>query len=193
MASLNCGQVRQAAVGEVACGDGHLVVEGDGYVLVAVSDGLGHGPAAREATLRLLACVEEHASQPPLAILEACHRRLAGTQGAAATILRLDRAQGQAIHAGVGNVEARIIGPDRVYRVTNMPGVLGERVRKFLTESFPYQPGDLVVVYTDGISDRFELPPEQRQRDPQALAYQLAHGYGKHHDDQLLLVLREDR
>lgn len=192
MAPLTCGQVRHPALGEVACGDGHVVIEREGFVLIAVSDGLGHGPAARDATVRLLACVEENADRPPLAILEACHQRLSGTRGAAAAILRLDRAQGQAIHAGVGNVEARVITAARPYRATSMPGVLGERVRKFMTEAFPYQPGDLVVLYTDGISNRFDLAPDARRRDPQALAFQLANGYGRSYDDQLLVVLRED-
>ncbi|MDB5097623.1 MAG: rsbX1 [Cyanobacteria bacterium RYN_339] len=191
MADLIQGHVRHPAVGELVCGDGHLVYQGDTFVLVVVSDGLGHGVSASDATKALLACVEEQPGLPPLDLIQACHQRLKGTCGAAASFVRLEAEQGTMIHAGVGNVEARLITSGKVQRPCPAYGVLGERVRKFTTETFPYQAGDLLVVHTDGISDRFELKPEARHRDPQALARQLAHEHGKDYDDQLLLIVKE--
>ena len=43
--------------GETSSGDGHLVVRGASRTLIAVMDGLGHGPEAHRATTAAIAVI----------------------------------------------------------------------------------------------------------------------------------------
>lgn len=189
---VSMGLIHQPVVGESTCGDAYLVLDQGSFVLVAVVDGLGHGPEAEGASRKAIAYLEAHATQPPHLLLEGCHKALRGTRGAVLAIARIERENGQLIHTGLGNVETRIVTAQKVYRPVTINGIVGHQARKFRTEAFPFQPGDLLLMHSDGISDRFELSPSARSRDLQLLASQIAHEHGRHHDDQLLLILRDD-
>lgn len=189
---LSYGLIHQPVVGEATCGDAYLVLDQGSFVLVAVSDGLGHGPAAQEASRTAIAYLEAHATQPPQVLLEGCHRALRGTRGAVLAIARIERENGRLVHSGLGNIETRIVTTQKVYRPVSVNGIVGHQARKFRSEEFPFAPGDLLIMHSDGISDRFEISSAARGRDLQLLASQIAHEHGRHHDDQLLLILRDD-
>ena len=191
MGQIDYAVVQQAVLGESTSGDACLVLESPGQVLVAVIDGLGHGRDAHEAALAALACIRANESSPLDTLLMRCHEALRHTRGAVIAVSRIDRQQHQLIHAGIGNIETRIIGAERTYHPVSINGIAGHSVRKIRSEIFPFHPGDLLVMHSDGISERFELSPLARERDIQFLASQLVHAHGRHHDDQLLLILRE--
>lgn len=189
---LSYGLIHQPVVGETTCGDAYLVLDRGSFVLVAVVDGLGHGPHAHEAAEKAIAYLEAHAEAAPQVLLEGCHRALRGTRGAVLALARIEREHGTLIHAGLGNIETRIVTEHKVFRPVSVNGIVGHQAFKFRTETFPFAPGDLLVMHSDGISDRFEVKAASRGRDLQLLASQIAHEHGRHHDDQLLLILRDD-
>src|SRR4051794_33137377 len=94
--------------GESANGDGYLVSWHDGCCRLIVIDGLGHGGPAAEATEAARAVLSARPELEPVAALEACHRALAGTRGAAMAAAWLDIERGRLSYAGIGNVEARV-------------------------------------------------------------------------------------
>lgn len=189
---MSLGLIHQPIIGETTCGDAYLLLDRGSFVLVAVADGLGHGPGAAEASTRAIAYLESRADQPVQMLLEGCHQALRGTRGAVVAIARIERAQRQLVHAGLGNIETRVVTAHKVYRPVTVNGIVGHQARKFRSETIPFEPGDLLIMHTDGISDRFEISTAARGRDPQLLASQIAHEHGRHHDDQLLLILRDD-
>lgn len=187
---LELGVVNLPAVGETASGDAYRVLELEGCVLLALADGLGHGQEAALAAGVAMRHVEAHAQQPLQLLLEGCHRALSGTRGVVMALARVDLAAGLVQHSGIGNVETRLVGAQKVRRPITHNGILGYQLRKVHVETFPFAPGDLVLMHSDGISDRFEVGPTARGIDPQLLASQLAHAHGKHNDDQTLIVAR---
>ena len=55
----------------------------------------------------------------------------------------------------------------------------------------PVTTGDLLVMHSDGISERFAITAAARRTDLQLLADRLASEHGKLHDDQLLLIVQD--
>lgn len=190
MGSLTIGLVHNPVLGEAHAGDEYVVIDRGDYVLIAVADGLGHGPEARDAACKAVREIERHAERTPQALVELCHTALRGTRGAVLAIVRIDRAQRTLTHSGLGNIESRILGVEKVRRPVTLNGIVGHSARKFRQETFPFEPGDMLIMHSDGISDRFDLSPASRSRDPQMLANQLVQQYGHAHDDQIMLIVR---
>lgn len=192
MGTLRRGIVQQAIQGEALCGDAYCVIEREDFVLAAVVDGLGHGPEAHEAAQKAIATIEQQPELPVEVLLEACHKALRGTRGAVAAIARIDRKQQVLTYAGLGNIETRLVGADKVRRPVSLNGIVGYESRTFRVEEFPFLAGDLLVMHSDGISDRFPMTSAARTLEPQMLAMRLAHAHGRPNDDQLLLLLRDE-
>ena len=192
MGALALGVVQEPIQGEILCGDAYGVHDLGGHVIVAVADGLGHGPEAHAVAERAMAYVAAHADHPVAQLLEGCHRDLRGSRGVVMAVARIDRAAGKLDYGGIGNIEARILGAEKVLRPISMNGIVGHTAAKIRVETFPFLAGDLLLVHSDGISDRFEISPASRGRDPQVLAHELVFRHGRATDDRLLLLVRED-
>lgn len=191
MGCLKYGVVSAPIMGAAESGDAFCVIEGDERTLVAVADGLGHGEQAAEASRLAMDYIRAHANETPQALVAGCHRVLSRTRGAVLAVVRIDRVRRCLEHAGLGNIETRIVGVEKTYRPVTVNGIAGHSARKFRCEDFPFHPGDLLIMHSDGISDRFDLSPAARGRDLQMLADQIAREHGRHHDDQLLLIARD--
>jgi len=167
--------------GEVECGDRAVSWEDGAVLLIAVIDGLGHGPKAALAAAAAVETIEEHRALELGALFAACDAALRATRGAVMTIVRIDRATGRAWHAAIGNVEARIVGSGDVPMIPT-PGVLGARARAVRVRPFEWCAGSTLVVHTDGISSRISLDRMQG-RAAEAIADELLTVHAKEHDD----------
>jgi len=92
--------------GEAVAGDACLVEAWARGVIVAVADGLGHGPAAAKAAVAFLDCVRAGREEPLGTVFASAHEALRRTRGAVAVIARFDEAGEKVEIAGVGNVTA---------------------------------------------------------------------------------------
>lgn len=192
MAAVKYGLVHHPIPGESRSGDAYCVIDRDRFFLVAVVDGLGHGQEATVASQRAIAYIERHPEQTPQRLVEGCHEALKGTRGAVMAVARVERDRRMLQHAGLGNIETRVVTLDRVRRPVTVNGIVGHALRKLRTEEFPFEPGDLLIMHSDGISDRFDLSALARARDLQMLADQLVRENGRFNDDQLMLVVRDE-
>lgn len=142
---------------ELRCGDAatHRVV-GD-HALVLLSDGLGHGPMAAEASQRAVEAFHESRSTAPAVILERVHEALSSTRGAAVSVLRHDAEGGELCHAGVGNIAVRLLGETTSQAMASQPGIVGHRMPRVRELSVPVGEARFVVLHSDGLSQRWNL------------------------------------
>lgn len=174
--------------GEQVCGDAVAIVRGDGHVLVAVVDGLGHGPQAAAAARALCAFAEGNAGKPLERLVEEATRAISDTRGAAAAFLDIDRDGGVLRFCGIGNIEAQAVSRAPI-RPICMPGIIGRPLRKILAFEYALAPGDLLLLHTDGVSSRFSLS-DFAGGAPQEIADAVLERHGKDHDDATCVVIR---
>lgn len=173
-------------MGEVESGDLFASwPHGDGHVL-ALIDGLGHGPHAAAASLQARQCIEEDLSLGPADMLRRCDERMRGSRGAAITLL-VFRKGGRLLHAGVGNVDLVSVTQEPI-RAVCTPGVIGARIGRVRETAHTVHPGDLLLLYTDGISSRFSVQDFVALK-PQPMAETLLARHGKDHDDATCVVI----
>lgn len=175
---------------------------GDRYVcrsfsrgaLVAVIDGIGHGPAAAAAAAEACAALEENAGENVIALVRMCHEKLRGTRGAAISLASFNFADGLVTWLGVGNVHGFLLPADsplsaREESMLQRPGVVGSHLPWLQAAVLPLSAGDTMVFLTDGIANNFDRALV-RSRPPQNAADQILLRYGRENDDALILIAR---
>jgi serine phosphatase RsbU (regulator of sigma subunit) len=181
--------------GEVLSGDVATVQTSDDRAVIAVIDGLGHGAEAAAAAQVAAAVVEKHRAEPLEALLLLAHEQLTDSRGVAATLAIVDGATGRLEWLGVGNVNATLLRADpaarpRSHGVFLCRGVLGYLLPNLhVTEPLALEPGDLMVVATDGVRGHITAPA--RPDVPVArLAETILADQATADDDALVLVAR---
>jgi phosphoserine phosphatase RsbX len=185
--------VGSALEGDVS-GDLHLVVPGSPRSLLAVIDGLGHGPDARRAADECAALLRANAEAGLLDLVRECHAGLRSTRGVAMTIAHLDASAGLLEWLAVGNVEGIVLhqSPARVGTrdaVIQRGGVVGYRLPPLKVSHVALDPGDLIVFATDGVRSHFAEHIDSAL-SAHAIAEDIATRFSKGSDDALVLVLR---
>lgn len=178
--------------GEVVSGDRALVLFTGKQVLVAVIDGLGHGPLAAAAADAAVTTLRAAPLQTPEVLMAACHQVLGPLRGAVMCLVTLDSVTGEMSWLSVGNVQAVLwragADGDRL-RVTEKPGLVGRKLPALAAQYQRLVPGDTLIMATDGVSPDFaRLPPHPVPVE--ILARELLKDYGHTKDDSLVLVLR---
>ncbi len=189
----------RALAGEPVSGD-HAVFlrDREGELLLAVIDGIGHGPLAQlasaEAAAALFAQLGASATASAVALLDGCDAALAGTRGAVMAVARLDEETSALEHASAGNVTSRIEGFGRTTTLATRASTLGTRGRKPrpAAESAHLAPGEALIVFTDGLTSRASLmgAPDLLREHPIVIAEHLMATYARGSDDALVLVAR---
>jgi phosphoserine phosphatase RsbX len=185
----------RALPGERESGDLHVVEVLPEGVLVAVIDGLGHGPEAAAAARVARATLNAYPTEPVEALVQRCHQELRPTRGVVMTLVSIDP-QGDALTwLGIGNVDGYVLRGDgttgrRREAIVHRGGVVGFSLPSARPVRVPLTPGDLLILATDGIANGFA---ETRYRGtPQQVADDILARYGKLTDDALVLVARYD-
>lgn len=243
----------RALTGETESGDRHFVKLLSEGALVAVIDGLGHGPDAAAAAQAAVAALDELASPlsagaPSLTgIVQSCHTRLRQTRGVVASLAWLSPTDQTMTWLGVGDVEGALLrsrrsalapagkehapagkergvalqsadgqlqvgasrfddrakvaapplppSPDtlpparRLESLLSRGGVIGYQLPPLRASQVAIQPGDVLILATDGIksgfADRLDCA-----RAAQDVADEILLRYRKGTDDALVLVAR---
>jgi anti-sigma regulatory factor (Ser/Thr protein kinase) len=193
----------RSRIGQSIGGDRAAILDRGDHVMVAIVDATGHGPAAHAVAGDLVARLEEGyaGTAEPADIatqLRTLHDASIGTTGAAVGLAVLDARNDGLRYLGIGNVRAAIVGPQRFTGVSR-DGVLGRRWPTPFVQSSPLRPGDLVLLWTDGLpttlpqtlaAERDDQGRPVATRDVEAIADHLVNGYGRPHDDAACLVVR---
>ena len=177
--------------GERVSGDAVVIRPLEGGLFVAIVDVLGHGPDAHQLALRIDAYLTRYASSDVLGLMKRLHEHVKGTRGAAAGLCAIDAAEGRVVYAGTGNTVLRRFGRTDT-RLVSHDGVLGQNMRTPRVQTLQLEKGDLVVLYTDGVRDRFtaEDYPGVVQHDPKDVVRTLIERFGKDYDDAACIAVR---
>lgn len=196
-APLDWAVAHQVVAGETESGDAHLVQPTRDGCLVAVVDGLGHGPGAAAAARVAIATLTHHAHESVLALVQLCHQALTGTRGAVLSLARVNVAHHSLTWIGVGNVTGLLWfagASGRAAQATLLPsaGIVGSELSRLRAEVIALTPGDTLVFATDGIDERF-AQAHPNAAPPQRLADAILADHAKGTDDALVLVGRYGR
>jgi phosphoserine phosphatase RsbX len=181
-------------VGYHHAGDAVVIAAHGGKLLAGIVDVLGHGPEAHEVAMiaqRFL----DNGLEPgdPLELLRSLHGALRGTRGAVAGLAVLDVAEGLVRYVGVGNTAIRRFGT-MAERLVSVDGIVGGAMRTPRQQQMRLSPRDIVVMYSDGVRDHFELRdyPELLLGDAEKIARTVIRRFAKEHDDAACIALRYD-
>lgn len=185
---LTCGIAVRAASGETRCGDRAVVTGSPELAVVAVIDGLGHGPDAADAADRAADVLAQSELRTPPDLLDQCHAALHRTRGAAISLATVTRT-GHLQWSGVGNVAGRILhtGPRRSTGLVARAGIVGHRLPRLRAETVELDDGDLLVLFTDGL-DPTTARDVAHRKAPQPLADTLLQQHARGTDDALILT-----
>ena len=191
---LERGVAGLAHAGEGRSGDLAVFAPSARGGLLAVIDGLGHGDAAADASEAAAEVLHARVDDPPQRLLEHCHEELRHTRGAVMTLAWFDLEERSMSWTGVGNVEARFIraadGPDARYdSPVVLGGVVGYNLPRVRMSTLALEPGDAVVIATDGVAADYSASIEPGVA-AQELAERVLERHGKGTDDALAAVVR---
>jgi len=186
---MQIGKAGRPKPGEVVCGDWYSINNNDeDEVLIAVADGLGHGPLAADAAREACEFVQTLRGENLEQLIIECGTRISATRGVALTLLRILRNTDEMHYAAVGNVELRAISQNPIKPI-NYPGIVGRKIRRIRQTSHRLTGGDIIVIFTDGVSSRFNLE-DYKHLDAQDIANQIIENHGKLHDDATCIAIK---
>lgn len=176
---------------EMVCGDAYAVRTVNGRRQLMLADGLGHGPLAALASRAAVAAFHDAPVTGPKEIIAFLHDRLASTRGAVVGVAEVDADNEEVVFAGIGNIAAVVCGPVRKAMVS-LPGIVGQQRRDIREFAYPMPAGSLVVLHSDGLTDRWNLDdyPGLEGHTPIVIAATLLRDAGKRRDDAAVLVAR---
>jgi phosphoserine phosphatase RsbX len=189
MTCLEWSAASASIEGEVESGDLAVVEEFEGGVLVAVIDGLGHGPDAASAARVAAGELSSHCREPIEQLLERCHRALRGTRGVVMSLASVEPGADQMHWLGIGDVMGVLFRTNGREWIINRGGVVGFRLPTLRRSTVPIAAGDVLIFATDGIRDDFAdrlLPGGPSSQ----LAQKILAQSRKRTDDALVLVAR---
>jgi anti-sigma regulatory factor (Ser/Thr protein kinase) len=181
--------------GEFACGDGWTVQAAKGRYTLLVVDGLGHGPDAAVAAHAATEAAQRHAQQAPADQIDAIHRALRATRGAAAAVVEIKPYAEVGAFCGVGNIASFVRVEGRTRSLASHNGILGHQVRKVQEFSFPFPERALLYMYTDGMTSRWDPGAYAglETRHPAVIAGTLYRDHHRGRDDTTLAIVRNSR
>ncbi|EKO40523.1 MAG: Stage II sporulation protein E (SpoIIE) [Solidesulfovibrio magneticus str. Maddingley MBC34] len=175
-----------------ACGDVGVLVVDTEAAFVALVDVLGHGREADALATEIAAFLRDKSGGELPEVMQALHEHLKGSRGAVAFLGRLDLPTGLFAYVGIGNISAKVFGPQPALRLGSRDGIVGYMMGTPKLQSVRIAPRDIVLLCSDGIRDNFdplEFPGIFRG-EASDIAETVLQTLAKGNDDASCLVLR---
>ncbi len=191
---IEWGVAARSFAQRVECGDQYLVEAFPNGVLVAVADGLGHGPRAAVAGKAAITALKSHAHEPVTSLVKRCHEEIRRTRGVVMSLASFNALEEKMTWLGVGNVKGVLVSatqdgdPEHKWLLSR-GGVVGYRLPTLRPIVVPVSPGDTLILCTDGLRSGFadDLVLDDR---PQQMADRILLQHSRSTDDAMVLVAR---
>jgi anti-sigma regulatory factor (Ser/Thr protein kinase) len=190
--SPEIGAVIDTYPGESVCGDGWATANDRTGVSLLLVDGSGHGPHAAHAAEIAARAFADNSDKECVPLVEAIHRALAPTRGAALAIARIDTAARVIRFVGIGNIAAVLVTGGEARRMASYNGTAGHiapRIREF---TYPFTLKPLVILHSDGLSARWEIDtyPGLAASHPSLVAGMVFRDHRRGRDDATVVAMR---
>jgi phosphoserine phosphatase RsbX len=180
----------RACKGEHYSGDLAFIRELDTVTFLAIVDAAGHGRSAYTVVLEVEKILTETDVRDLMALISRLHERLKGGPGAVVIAGYLNRENLEFTYVRIDDSHGRIFGA-RGRSLQGQAGMLGHAIPTPEIFCDTLGRGDVLVVCTDGIAERFDLAniPGSLTASASDLAPRIVEKYGKGHDDATCLVV----
>ena len=130
----------------------------------------------------------------PVAYFEAAHSVLHTTRGAALAFAQVDRYRRNLRYAGIGNISGSLTGAshNKGRSLLSYNGIVGTAVRKLQQFDHQWIDGELLIMHSDGLTDRWQLNayPGLLRADTAIIAGVLYRDARRGRDDATIVVAR---
>lgn len=186
------GAVAIPKTGEDVSGDKWAMKYNDRKILIMVSDGLGHGINASEASLEAVKAFDKCESVVLPEVMEAIHLGLKHTRGAAVALTEIDPDKNSVQYCGIGNITSAVVSPDASRSMVSHNGIVGHEVRKIHVFNYPWTHDSLLIMHSDGIGTRWNLDkyPGIIQRSSSIICSVLYRDFQRGNDDVTVLAIK---
>jgi serine/threonine protein phosphatase PrpC len=137
---------------ETVCGDDGAAWDDRQYTWLVVSDGLGHGPGAAEASQAALEWIINNHTEDIDATLRGCDRAIRHTRGISLNLVKIDRDNHTAKYVSIGANLGWKVQRSGTRRLAGGPGVVGSGISKFYTLDIPLEGSGFLILASDGIN-----------------------------------------
>jgi anti-sigma regulatory factor (Ser/Thr protein kinase) len=192
-AQLVVGGVSLPHPGESVCGDAWAAARTPTGLSVMVVDGLGHGTPAAAAAAAAVQVFQERVGASVVEIVEDTHAALRATRGAAVGVATIQPEAGRLGFVGVGNIAGTLVRAGESRSLVSHPGIVGHQCHKIQEFTYPWGPGSLLILHSDGLQSRWQLGrhPGLAERDPTIVSAALYRDHVRGRDDVTVVTARE--
>ena len=172
-------------------GDSFVVRQWGQKALVAVIDGLGHGPYAHHAAEKARQYVESHFDAPLSSIFLGVSRACLATRGVVMAAALFDGAREKFSFASLGNVETRIFQSSDGHKLPVARGILGYTNKLPTVNQYPWDRHSVFVMHSDGLLDHWHWEDFAFANEPPSLiAQRLLSTLARKEDDATVIVVK---
>ncbi len=189
--NITIGAASRPKPGEKINGDSFFIRHLSSQVtLAAVVDGLGHGIDAHIASRLAVKSLEAKSDLPLPEIINYTHKTLLGTRGATVGAALIQSDLSKVSFVGMGNIEARIVTPQKKHALISLGGIVGLKIRMPKVYEYIYDADNFLVLYSDGINSGWQNGYEEWGKHPQKIAENILKSYSRDHDDATILIIK---
>jgi serine/threonine protein phosphatase PrpC len=191
---IDCAWYGRTFVGERLCGDAALALYDGGKLFLAMIDGMGHGPEANSVAVKACEHLKYKWTADLTSTMAELDVALRETLGGSVGMCTLDIGSGMINYAAVGNVMMRLEGT-ACQKYHAKEGVVGGHRASPRHHSARLGNGDILILHTDGVSERFRIQdvPQLRSLAAGNMARAIVDEFGKSYDDVTCLVLKRSK
>ncbi len=191
IADIEIASFARPYLGQRVSGDTVVIEHRDDILFLAIVDALGHGPQANAVANKAEQFLCNNWSSDVLDTMQRLHSDLKETIGAGAGLCVVDRITRKARYIGVGNTVLRTFG-SQATRLISSDGIIGSRFRTPAVQTVSLNESGIILMYTDGVSDRFDVEqyPQIHYHSASAIARKIVDSFGKPYDDATCMAIR---
>jgi anti-sigma regulatory factor (Ser/Thr protein kinase) len=160
---------------------------------ILVTDGLGHGPLAAEASAVAVGAFRANVALPLAVLLEAIHDALRVTRGAVVAVAELDSLRDEVRYVAVGNISAAVVAAGRQHNMVSMNGTMGFAIGRVREFAYGWTADAVLVLHSDGLGTKWSLDDYRglAARDPALIAGVLWRDHARGRDDVTVVVAKK--
>jgi anti-sigma regulatory factor (Ser/Thr protein kinase) len=188
--SLTTGAVSRCKPGETLNGDTYLISHlSPVKTIAAIIDGLGHGKEANMASNIIKEQILLKSELPLEELVKYIHQAARGTRGAVIGLVFINTETSKLSFVGIGNIEGFVQSLSGKKSLISYGGILGHSIRTPRVFELPFQNGDSLCLFSDGINTRWNTDEINWKEHPQKNADLLINNYSRPNDDATVLII----